>query len=228
MELKVGMKAIIVNSKHHADYNFQICEIKEIDNSHKQRICVEIHNDKLVTSFYVQANEIIPIVYENPEDLKKYGTTVEDIAKLFSEYKGYYDLICSVAEDISRESDEKDKKYNQKIDEKNCQIEEMQHHIDRLETDKNELRSRCKGSARDNFDNHLYGLLNIVGAEELCKKQELPPEPIKVAEMLIYANYSYKDKIDGMLHRGRLYSKSDLRQIAEHLLVYCNNTEDGD
>lgn len=226
VEIKVGMKAILANCKRHKDYNFQICEIKEIENSKK--IYVELHNDEFITNFYVEANEIIPIMYENPEDLKKCGTTIDDIAKLFSEYKGYYDLICSVADDLSHELEEKDRKYNQQINENNCQIEEMQHHIDCLEADKNELRSRCKGSARDNFDNHLYGLLNIVGAEELCKKQELPPEPIKVAEMLIYANYSYKDKIDGMLHRGRLYSKSDLRQIAEHLLVYCNNTEDGD
>ena len=126
MELKVGMKAIIANSQHHAEYNFQICEIKEIENS--KRIYVELHSDKFTTNFYVHANELIPLIYENPEDLKKYGTTVEDISKLFTEYKGYYDLICGLADDISRESEEKEEKYKK-------QIEEMQYHIDSLKSD---------------------------------------------------------------------------------------------
>ena len=126
MELKVGMKAIIANSQHYAEYNFQICEIKEIENS--KRIYVELHSDKFTTNFYVRANELIPLIYENTEDLKKYGTTVEDISKLFTEYKGYYDVICKVAEDISHESEEKEEKYKK-------QIEEMQHHIDSLKSD---------------------------------------------------------------------------------------------
>ena len=222
MELKVGMKAIIVNSQHHAEYNFQICEIKEIENS--KRIYVELHSNKLTTNFYVHANELIPLIYENPDDLKKYGTTVEYISKLFTEYKGYYDVICKVAEDISHESEEKEEEYNK-------QIEEMQHHIDSLEADKRELRARCKESARDNFDNHLYGLLNIVGREDLHPKLELPTEPIKVAEMLIYATETYEtSSLAKMFGAGdmdtyKLYSNADLRQIAEHLLVYCNNSE---
>lgn len=224
MELKVGMKAIIVNSKHHADYNFQMCEIKEIENSHNGKIFVELHSDNLVTNFYVHRNELIPLIYENLEDLK--NVTVEDISKLFTEYKGYYDVICSVADDISRESDEKGKKYNQQIDEMNCKIKEMQHHIDRLESDKNELRTRCKDSARDNFDSHLYGLLNIVGAEDLHPKFELPTEPIKVAEMLIYATETRENCMTGKEYDKPVYEKWQLEQIARHLLVYCGKHEE--
>ena len=227
MELKVGMKAIIANSQHHAEYNFQICEIKEIENS--KRIYVELHSDGFITNFYVRANELIPLIYENPEDLKKYGTTVEDIAKSFSEYCGYYKSICRIADDLSHELEEKDKKYNQQIDKKNCQIEELQHRIDCLESDKSELRTRCKESTRDNFDNHLYGLLNIVGAEDLHPKFELPSEPIKVAEMLIETDEKFVIQREFRLEETKtckLYSKSDLRQIAEHLLVYCNNSEE--
>ena len=236
MELKVGMKAIIVNCQHHTDYNFQICEIKEIENS--KRIQVELHKDKFTTKFYVKANEIIPILYENPEDLKKWGTTVEDIAKLFSEYRGYYDLICRVADDFSRESDKKDKelerlteenfrnesimekyrkdfqifdkkikKLERDVDDKNSQIEEMQQHINCLKSDLEEVQNN---------------------------KNEFPTEPIKVAEMLIYAKITYETSSIARAFRVgdtetyNLYSKSDLRQIAEHLLVHCNNTEDGD
>ena len=128
MELKVGMKAIIVNSRNHSEYNFQMCEIKEIENSHNGKIYVELHSNKLVTNFYIHRDEIVPLIYENPEDLKKYGTTVEDISKLFTEYKGYYDVICSVADDISRESEEKEEKHKK-------HIEEMQHNIDSLKSE---------------------------------------------------------------------------------------------
>ena len=197
MELKVGMKAIIVNSRNHSEYNFQMCEIKEIENSHNGKIYVELHSNKLVTNFYIHRDEIVPLIYENPEDLKKYGTTVEDISKLFTEYKGYYDVICKVAEDISHESEEKEEKYKK-------QIEEMQHHIDSLKSD-------------------------LAEAQE---KIELPHEPIKVAETLIDATGTYKtnslSRAFGAGDTGtyNLYSKSDLRQIAEHLLVYCNNAEE--
>lgn len=122
MELKVGMKAIIVNSKHHADYNFQMCEIKEIEKSHNGKIFVELHSNNLTTKFGINRNEIIPLIYENLEDLK--NVTVEDISKLFTEYKVYYDVICKVAEDISHESEKYEK-----------QIEELKNYIESLKSD---------------------------------------------------------------------------------------------
>ena len=91
------------------------------------------------------------------------------------------------------------------IKDKQCQIEEMQNHIDCL---KSELEE-----AKDN-------------------KIQLPNEPINVAAMLIDATGTYKTNSlyrafgAGDIGTYNLYSKSDLRQIAEHLFVYCNNAED--
>ena len=91
------------------------------------------------------------------------------------------------------------------LKDKQCQINELQQHIDCLKADLAE--------AQDN-------------------KVELPHEPIKVAEMLIDATGTYKtnslSRAFGAGDTGiyNLYSKSDLRQIAEHLLVYCNNAEE--
>lgn len=228
VEIKVGMKAIIANSKNHAEYNFQMCEIKEIENA--KRIYVELHNDGFITNFYVQANEIIPIVYENPEDLKKFGTTVDDIAKLFSEYKGYYDLICAVAEDFSHESDKKEKEL-EKIKEENFRnesiIEKFKNDFQIFDEKVKKLESDVEAKDRQIEEMRKYiDCLKTELAESQDNRFELPSEPIKAAEMLIYAKYSYKNKFTGMQHRGSLYSKSDLRQIAEHLLVYCNNSED--
>ena len=84
-------------------------------------------------------------------------------------------------------------------------IEEMQHHIDDL---KNKL-----AEAQDNMIH-------------------LPHEPIKVAEMLIDATETYRTSSLAKMLGGRdtatyeLYSNADLRQIAEHLLVYCGNYEE--
>lgn len=60
----------------------------------------------------------------------------------------------------------------------------------------------------------------------------LPTEPIKVAEMLINAEGEYEHnpiakKICGT-DKGtyRIFEISELRQIAEHLLVYCNHNKE--
>lgn len=80
---------------------------------------------------------------------------------------------------------------------KECQIKEMQSHIDCLKAELAEIQ---------------------------MDKQELPTEPIKAAEFLIYAtgtctNFLCKEQ------EYKVYDKSELRQIAEHLLVYCNHAE---
>lgn len=63
-------------------------------------------------------------------------------------------------------------------------------------------------------------------AEALRKSRELPTEPIKVSEMLIYATQKCTQPFTGKEYDGDMYSVSDLRQIAEHLLVYCNSNDD--
>lgn len=83
------------------------------------------------------------------------------------------------------------------------QINELEQHIDRLKAELLEYRGDSKG---------------------------LPSEPIKVADMLISAtivleNKSFKS-ILGDTSIVSKYSKSDLCQIAKHLFVYCNNSED--
>ena len=97
-----------------------------------------------------------------------------------------------------------------RCDMKERQIKEMQSHIDCL---KAEL------------------------AEVQMNKQEFPTEPIKVADMLIDKFTSASgDYVRATINNG--YPLDDvafydmrqqeiklLRQIAEHLLVYCNNSE---
>ena len=111
----------------------------------------------------------------------------------------------SNVEKITDEIIEENKKLKMKLDDCNCKIKEMQNHINCLKSDLEEAQD---------------------------KKIELPHEPIKVAETLIDATGTYKtnslSRAFGAGDTGtyNLYSKSDLRQIAEHLLVYCNNAEE--
>lgn len=54
----------------------------------------------------------------------------------------------------------------------------------------------------------------------------LPEEPIKVADMLINAQTEYENNsifATQKEYTANTFSVSELRQIAEHLLVYCNH-----
>lgn len=78
--------------------------------------------------------------------------------------------------------------------------------------------------------------LKVENAEFHCEMQamkvfpdEIPEEPIKAAEMLITA----KGECDPLHIRNdvfkdtyRIFDVSELRQIAEHLLVYCNSQKE--
>lgn len=119
VKLKVGSKAIIVNSEHHSGHNFKICEIEEIDI--KKQLCfVKITETNFTSTMWVGFNELIPILYDKKEDIEKYGD-LEHLYKLFSEYKGYYDTICKVADGECNRTDKLTKE-NQNLQ---CKIDEM-------------------------------------------------------------------------------------------------------
>ena len=105
----------------------------------------------------------------------------------------------SNVEKIAEEIIEENKKLKKEIDDCGCQIKEMQNHIDRLKADL---------------------------AESQNNKIELPHEPIKVAEMLIDATEKRENCMNGKEYDKPMYEKWQLEQIARHLLVYCNNSED--
>lgn len=54
----------------------------------------------------------------------------------------------------------------------------------------------------------------------------IPTEPIKVADMLINASKKRTNCMTGKEYDKYIFEKWQLRQIAEHLLVYCNHNGD--
>lgn len=88
------------------------------------------------------------------------------------------------------------------------------------------------------YDKILCELKNANNTIEKFKKEisekeiKLPYEPIEVASMLINARVEYETNAlqrafgAGEKALADKYSDDDLRQIAEHLLVYCNHNSE--
>lgn len=122
------------------------------------------------------------------------------------------------------------------------EIEKLKYELERKENTINQI---------DDILNELFGVTHDIAKpsefEQILKENIygnitiedfLPAEPIKVADMLISATYTRnKGELEKSISKAfgndsdtvieNIYSLSELRQIAEHLLVYCNaNQED--
>lgn len=127
--------------------------------------------------------------------------------------------------------------------ERDCQIAEYRKKIEDLEHDLKTAGEKIQDLVGENMKlqcerNDYKSKSEFLEVERMrVKKNEfsdfLPTEPIKVADMLINAEGEYEHnpivkKICGT-DKGtyRIFDVSELKQIAEHLLVYCNhNGED--
>lgn len=133
-------------------------------------------------------------------------------------------------------------------EERDCQIVEYQKKIEELEEYVNSLK--CNVDRKQDAVNQIDGIIcELFGIahngeiyteefKELLREKSavgktitdfLPTEPIKVADMLINTEGEYEHnpltkKICGN-DKGayRIFDVSELRQIAEYLLVYCNH-----
>lgn len=91
---------------------------------------------------------------------------------------------------------------------KECQIKDMQFHIDCLKAELAEIQINNQESAAKSFEIKIDSL-------------EIP---IQKATVLIRDMQDKYQEVYGM-NDGFSMAISDLKQIAEHLLVYCNHTE---
>ena len=125
--------------------------------------------------------------------------TVEE--KAFQEFIGIreFDGEKYVKYEKYQETLEKYENRGYEIDELKEKIYEMDQHIKCLKSDLEEVQSN---------------------------RFELPKETIKVAEMLIDATETRENCMTGKEYDKPVYEKWQLEQIARHLLVYCNKSED--
>ena len=162
MDLKVGDKAIIVNSKHHSKYNFRKCTVESIN---RDKVFVTVFGENYSSEFWLKRNELIPLIYENYEDCVKYGVDLKRILDLFNEYKGYYDYLCKIADEISDDCGKKDeeikslKKQNNQLMDKNASLKEQ---LEYEQCKLQQIRERCyTENDTENFDRGRYCMMTF-------------------------------------------------------------------
>ncbi|MCQ5143397.1 hypothetical protein [Enterocloster bolteae] len=159
----------------------------------------------------------------------------------------FYNYGISVILDFSKRDREKDKQFSEMqahIDCLKAELQETQFYSDKLKQELemkdgtkmfDTLMENSSGEARELLSRHLYENLCCVELNQ-AKGLILPSEPIDVASMLIKATRTVRTNSIQKAFNPNMsdeyeidkYSKSDLQQIAEHLLAYCNNNADGD
>lgn len=162
MDLKVGDKAIIVNSKHHSKYNFRKCTVESIN---RDKVFVTVFGETYRSEFWLKRNELIPLTYENYEDCIKYGVDLKRMVELFNEYRGNYDCLCEIAEVSNTDCNKKDdeikslKKQNNQLMDKNASLkEQLEHEQCKLQ----QIRERCyTENDTENFDRGRYCMMTF-------------------------------------------------------------------
>lgn len=109
--------------------------------------------------------------------------------------------------------------------ERDCQISEYQKKIEELTNEKESLETRLKllKNERDDLREEVERLRNAQDFSNL--------EPIGVANIIINSKGTRENLFGRITGKGttetyRIFDVPELRQIAEHLLVYCNHNEE--
>lgn len=127
------------------------------------------------------------------------------------------------------------------LDSAKAELVEIRNYAEKMRTDLinrdgtemfNTLMENSHGKAKELLSKRVYHALCCVEINKEKYKHELPDNPIDVAKMLIESTITIKaGPIQKTLrmncpdeYESDRYSKNDLKQIAEHLLVYCNGS----
>lgn len=159
------------------------------------------------------------------------------------QYPGIRIATCEEWENRGKDNQSEVEKYRKAFEdakkERDCQIAEYK---SRAEKDKTEIeRAKTTINQIDDILEKLFGVRHDTADkpdefEKILSERAkgnitdfLPTEPIKVADVLINAEGEYErnppEKAFCGTDKGtyRIFEVSELRQIAEHLLVYCNH-----
>lgn len=175
------------------------------------------------SEYYIEKYAYEEAINKALDEIEKYKKAFEDLkqerVKLISDMQAYIDCLKAELVEVQCHSD----KLKQEL--------KMKDGTKMFDT----LMENSSGEARELLSRHLYENLCCVELNR-AKGLILPSEPIDVASMLIKATVTVKiNPIQKVLaqnipdeYETEKYSKSDLRQIAEHLLAYCKNVENED
>lgn len=120
-------------------------------------------------------------------------------------------------------------KNDDKVKELQCDLEKTYNQLMEVEKEAQEHIAELESEleVKDNLLKIKNGLLN--------NNDDLPDDPIEVAQVLINSTYEYElSDLEKALYKcgdtrtTERYSINDLEQIAEHLLVYCKHNREDD
>lgn len=173
------------------------------------------------------------------ERFNQYTEVIQDITnKLPEELKNGAEFHLKI-DRLKSEVEKYRKAFEDAKKERDCQIAEYQKKIGDLEKDLRTAGENIQDLAGENMKlqcerNDYKSKSEFLEVDRMRVKQNeftdfLPTEPIKVADMLINADGEYEhNPIAKALYKEqkgtyRIFDIGELRQIAEHLLVYCNH-----
>lgn len=166
-----------------------------------------------------------------------------------TEFFGTQDANKQLNKDVEKLQSEVEKyrkAFEDAKNERDCQIAELKEYTDSLKCSvdrKQDAINQIDSIICELFGVAHYGDIYSEDFKELLKEKSavgktvydfMPTEPIKVADMLINATYTReKGDIEKAFYKAfgnnsvmveeNMFDISELRQIAEHLFVYCNH-----
>ena len=169
---------------------------------------------------YVKRTDYEKVILKAFDEVEKYKTAFDNAKqerdKLVSEMQSHIDCLKAELLEVQCHSD----KLKQEL--------AMKDGTKMFDT----LMENSSGEERELLSRLLYENLCCVELNQ-ANGLILPSEPIDVASMLIKATRTVRTNLIQKAFNPNMsdeyeidkYSKSDLRQVAEHLLAYCNNSE---
>lgn len=145
---------------------------------------------------------------------------------------GGYDIAVKKNKELQSEVEKYRKAFEDAKKERDCQIAEYQKKIEKLENHHkfsimqiDDVLVEFLGVTHEIMDNpsDFEKVLQEVIDKSKTISDFLPTEPIKVADMLINASKKRTNCMTGKEYGKYIFEKWKLRQIAEHLIVYCNH-----
>lgn len=139
----------------------------------------------------------------------------KDIERLQSEVEKYRKAF----ENVKKERDYQIAEYQNRADKDKTELERAKNTINQID----DILEKLFGVRHDTVDKPDE--FEKILSEKIKGNATdfLPTEPIKVADMLINASKKRTNCMTGEEYDKCIFDKWQLRQIAEHLLVYCNH-----
>lgn len=192
------------------------------------------------------ADMVVELNEKDEQSKKIYEALQKDYEKIYKSYKEKNEN--SKEKELQSEVEKYRKAFEDAKKERDCRIAEYQKKIEEMEEYVDSLKCSVdrKKDAINQIDSIICELFGIAhngyiysdDFKELLREKSavgktiadfLPTEPIKVASMMINAEGEYEhNSIAKALCKEdkgtyRIFDIGELRQIAEHLLVYCNH-----